>query len=421
MTSKRALSDDEMTPESKNQKLHSSPSKNSNMTIDEVFSNYKNAAENSPTKEIEEEEDDFRNSGYISKEEFKMARLNVITAPISVNIKATIKDLIDHMNSILNGKKLHEILKDKSETVKYEILHSILADHFASTLVQEPEIMKILMFVLNSLVIFKSALPLSTFKEKISGLISAQDQTEDVGTWRMAFQNYLSRFTNEQSATPVIDENNDDSDHFKDLSKELECVQQIFKMCNNVSKLATVNNIQFKRLMHTTVESRNSDKTKMNKQAIRVILQNPAILRISSYTISDGNVLIGTDQATAEKLVELVKKCIYFKRANKNDRIDPTIFSTVNVGEFREIKTINMYENGTASIHSNFNKKTMPTDTYIIIDSLNIIYNETATKFGLSIKLWPTKIMQKDLYGKSTPVHFIDFSAPDGTLMFYKN
>ncbi|UBZ25601.1 hypothetical protein QKT26_gp11 [Carcinus maenas nudivirus] len=374
------------------------------INIDEIYNNHRN--KNSKTADddiVEEEIDD--GITFMTSNDFKKGRLNIISSVEPIEINATMEMFNQTLDMIMpKNKKLSEIIKNKDKTNQYQILHACLGKHFTTYLENNPETMKLIMLVLNGLLIFHD--DLDVFQSRISGMINIQESL-NVKKLGNNLTNYLSKFLGEIEED---DEPNEELVHFKDMPEMYNAVMSVFSMCNKIVKFSTAKNMAFKQMTYNVIESRDSAQMSITKQAQKITLQTPTLLKVSTKNLSDGNIILTVDATEGELISETIKNALFFKKPNKPDKLDANIYQNITIGELKEIVTLKVFDTTNKAIHKNFNKKSVPNDTYIVVDGFNLIFNETPTKVGISIKCWPQKIPQKDMFDNNMYVHMLDFT-----------
>lgn len=375
--------------------------------IDDLFSRCKAEALNT-----ESGDDVTEDTSYISVKEFNQIRLNVIQQQPTVDIKADMTNFNKFLDLELDGQLFEDTIKsyDNVDT-RYQILYSMVLLYFTSILEKEEDILQLIVVVLNSLIIFKENLPHSQFPNKINAIIKAPVKHLDTQKMQRSLKGYLAKYINKTpEELPVADDSEskkDESYHFPTMSKLYNNLLLVFTMCSKITQIATSKTLNFKQLRQKKIESRDSAGNKIDKPGLVLDLQSPVLLKISTKQIADGISIYTCEESLCEGIVNKIRKALYL-RNKESERLDLQFYPGINVGELKKMTTLKFYESSNKIVTTN--KEFISDESYIMTNSLEVIYNEGVDKFGLALKCWPTKNILNDGYGNNIEFHMLDLS-----------
>ncbi|QBB28616.1 hypothetical protein HgNV_011 [Homarus gammarus nudivirus] len=392
-------------------KLNTNDEDDDNQSLASIYERCRNESHTSSSASIGtivNSEDD-----YITKDEFKRGRLNIINSPEPIQIKATIESFNNTISELIGPNKvLSEHMKDLDQKNTYVLVYSLLVSHFTNILESNTETLKLILFALEGFNKFKDHFLESDFANRISGI--SQSQSSNINTTLLKMKTNkliqaLIGINNEVKDDDATIRNTGPNYHFIGYDKIYEIVTSVLSLCNKITRIATVDNMTFKQISQTTVESRDSNNTPIKKQAHKIQMNQPVLVQVSTVQISDGVAMYNLKEA--EKIIAKLEHAMFFSRDQEpTKRVGVRWYQNVSVGELKKTFTLKVYEQKNKAIQSTTNKKEIPEETYILTDSFQVIYNENGNRFGLSVKCWPSKISQKDQYGNQVTVHFLDFT-----------
>lgn len=367
---------------------------------------------------------------YITIEEFNNVRLNKITTNNPIELKATIEHFGEFLEKELRGYKLHVIFDQdhKNSSQHYKLLYTLLLSFFSHNLSKNEAMLKNIIFILNSLVIYKNNLKETPFVNKINGIIKMPPNNQANANMLMKKTNhYLSQFLDRISTEKTNEHDNDnthnnDGDenintvkltHFKGYDHLFDDLELILSLCNKMVRIQTFKAVNFKQMTSTKVEIKDSTNKAASviKPARRLTLQTPILLKITTRSIGDGKNLTvySCDDEINEYVIEQIKHSLHFTRKNQyNGGVDVKFYPSIQIGEPKKLSTMNMYETKIKANASN--KDSLTDESYIVTDSFNIIYNENPNTFGISVKCWPLKHTIHDNLGNQVDAYILDFS-----------
>lgn len=377
--------------------------------VEDIFNKFKNAVAAAQEEISTEEYDD----SYITVEEFNAARLNVIKQNTVVEIKAT----MTHFNEFLDEQIKNQTLSDLLTTIPdssthYNILYSFLVQYFTQVLKGHDDVLKLIIFVLQAVVVFKDKFKHSQFVNRINGIVNMSSDSFDVCQYKNLVKRYLAKQITKNLESEDVEESASPSEnyHFLNHLDMFDILKDVFNLCIKITRISTHKNMMFKDMSRTKAESRDPDtKSVVSKPAQRIQLQTPILIKLTKKNISDGIVVYTCDEDVSEEIVEQIKNSMLFKKKNTNDKMNIRFYQNVNIGELKKMHTLKIYESSNKPI-SNTSKDSICEDMYVITNGFIVIYNETADRFGLSIKCWPTKHNLDDGYGNYFDVHVLDFT-----------
>lgn len=409
---KRSHSEDESESNpNKNMKLNDD---NNDDFVSELFNQFKNDSVN---QQYECDDD-----SYITIEDFNNVRLNVIQQNIEIDIQANLEKFEEFLRLEFSTDKVITMLKNASDIeTKYNVLYGFLVHYFTTILKNDVDVFQNIMYILKSIVVFKDRLKDSPFVNKINGIVKGQANNFDINKMKKSVHNYLYKFMNKETPTTPEVENVEELNQnsvFVDNPDIIENLKVLFELCNKFSKIGTYKTMKFKQMISIKAESREMNtKSVISKPARRIQLQSPILLKLTTKIISDGITIYVCDEEAGEYIIEKIKKALFFHRKGSTEQLDVKFYPSVNVGELKKMNTLKMYDATNKPVNNTI-KDNITSETYILVNSFNVIYNENGDKFGISIKCWPIKSIMNDGYGTNYDVHVLDFNCDSSLFNF---
>lgn len=390
--------------------------------LDELFSNARqNAIESIDC------DDPVMDDTYITVEQFQKSRLNLVQDSLMLNLNSNIEHFNKFLDEQFDEGLLRDTLQDVNPSDHYNILYSLLVHYFIDTVTNTDEsLLHLIMIIIRSIVVFKTTFIQSNFENKINSIVKTTTSVNYMKI-RNSAVNYLTALKKKPSNSSLpteanlIDTSQESNYHFKSFNELFQVTLTVLNMCNKIMKLATPSTVAFKQIIHTRAESRQNG-AKTFKPARRIILDKPILLKLTSRVIGDGFSILSCTEEDSQFIINKLKNSLKFGEENK--KIDVNFFPNITIGEFqKKMNVMKFYEFSLNKSVNAINKDMITPDMYIVTDSLNIIYNDSADKFGISVKCWPLKHTIENPYDMSSNVNFcvLDFGYDRNLFSFLEN
>ena len=365
-----------------------------NNLVDKIFDDFKHESD---------QQQQSQSADYVTFKQFQEARLNVIQQPESVEIGANFTKFNKFLDEYLNTQSLSDVLSNQTLDDQCRLIYTFLLAYFNNVLKDSTETMKLIMIVLNGILIFQDRLPNSAFVNRINSITKCSSDDFDFKKLSNKTARYLkSILGGDKTLGDAVPKN--ESHHFKEFPNLYDLVSCVFDLCNQITKIGTYKNINFKQMINIKVKSQDPNQSQTLARCIQ--LQSPIMLKLLTKQVNDGFALYTCEEEVCDYIVNMIKTSVLFPFEQTFKPVESVFYRNIAIGELKKMTTLNLYE--TAKPFTPTVKNSINPQTYIIVNAINIIYNENGDKFGLSIKCWGQNHSFDSEFGNNRVFQVID-------------